>query len=136
MDGYEAVPRIRRYEKKNRMPASKIIVVTALQSEAAHAEAFGSGFDVFFEQADKTERPSETDSRRVMDFRSCQHEINRDEQISPRKNPLRVTQWSRLRGLCTVACPKAPNAVTLRFPLVTETVGSRRPMKPAVAADQ
>ena len=47
MDGYEAVQRIRRYEKKNQMPASKIIAVTALQSEAAHAEAFGSGFDIF-----------------------------------------------------------------------------------------
>lgn len=29
------------------MVASKIIPVTALQSEAAHTEAFGSGFDLF-----------------------------------------------------------------------------------------
>ncbi|KAJ4379401.1 hypothetical protein N0V86_005446 [Didymella sp. IMI 355093] len=47
MDGYEAVQRIRSYEKKHRMTASKIIAVTALQSEAAQAEAFGSGFDMF-----------------------------------------------------------------------------------------
>ncbi|CAI6333385.1 unnamed protein product [Periconia digitata] len=47
MDGYEAVQRIRAYEKKNRLKASKIIAVTALQSEAAHVEAFGSGFDMF-----------------------------------------------------------------------------------------
>lgn len=47
MNGYEAVQRIRRGEKQNRMPASKIITVTALKSEAAHTEAFGSGFDLF-----------------------------------------------------------------------------------------
>ncbi|CAN9382074.1 unnamed protein product [Alternaria alternata] len=47
MDGYEAVQRIRIYEKKHRLAASKIIAVTALQSEAARAEAIGSGFDMF-----------------------------------------------------------------------------------------
>jgi signal transduction histidine kinase/CheY-like chemotaxis protein/GAF domain-containing protein len=47
MDGYEAVQRIRSYERKNHIKASRIIAVTALQSEAAQAEAFGSGFDMF-----------------------------------------------------------------------------------------
>jgi len=47
MDGYEAVQKIRSYEKKHRMEASKIIAVTALQSEAARAEAYGSGFNMF-----------------------------------------------------------------------------------------
>ena len=47
MDGYEAVQRIRTYERKHRLVASKIIAVTALQSEAAQVEAFGSGFDLF-----------------------------------------------------------------------------------------
>jgi signal transduction histidine kinase/CheY-like chemotaxis protein len=47
MDGYEAVQRIRIYEKKHRLTASKIIAVTALQSEAARTEAIGSGFDMF-----------------------------------------------------------------------------------------
>jgi signal transduction histidine kinase/CheY-like chemotaxis protein len=47
MDGYEAVQRIRAYERKHHLKASKIIAVTALQSEAAQAEAFGSGFDMF-----------------------------------------------------------------------------------------
>jgi signal transduction histidine kinase/CheY-like chemotaxis protein len=47
MDGYEAVQRIRAYEKKHELTAAKIIAVTALQSEAAQAEAFGSGFDLF-----------------------------------------------------------------------------------------
>jgi signal transduction histidine kinase/CheY-like chemotaxis protein len=47
MDGYEAVQQIRSYEKKHHMAASKIIAVTALQSEAAQVEAFGSGFDLF-----------------------------------------------------------------------------------------
>jgi signal transduction histidine kinase/CheY-like chemotaxis protein len=47
MDGYEAVQRIRAYERKHRLVASKIIAVTALQSEAAQVEAFGSGFDLF-----------------------------------------------------------------------------------------
>jgi signal transduction histidine kinase/CheY-like chemotaxis protein/GAF domain-containing protein len=47
MDGYEAVQQIRSYEKKHHIAASKIIAVTALQSEAAQVEAFGSGFDLF-----------------------------------------------------------------------------------------
>jgi CheY-like chemotaxis protein len=47
MDGYEAVQHIRAYERKHRLVASKIIAVTALQSEAAQAEAFGSGCDMF-----------------------------------------------------------------------------------------
>ncbi|KAH7409770.1 hypothetical protein DE146DRAFT_751494 [Phaeosphaeria sp. MPI-PUGE-AT-0046c] len=47
MDGYEAVQRIRAYEKQHRIAPSKIIAVTAVQSEAAQAEAFGSGFDMF-----------------------------------------------------------------------------------------
>ncbi|KAI4940865.1 hypothetical protein J4E91_011184 [Alternaria rosae] len=47
MDGYEAVQRIRSYENKHHMAASKIIAVTALQSEAARAEAYGSGFNMF-----------------------------------------------------------------------------------------
>ena len=47
MDGYEAVQRIRIYEKKHRLTASKIIAVTALQSEAARVEAIGRGFNMF-----------------------------------------------------------------------------------------
>ena len=47
MDGYEAVQRIRAYESKHQMTPAKIIAVTALQSEAAQTEAFGSGFDMF-----------------------------------------------------------------------------------------
>lgn len=47
MDGYEAVQRIRAYESKHHMTPAKIIAVTALQSEAAQTEAFGSGFDMF-----------------------------------------------------------------------------------------
>jgi CheY-like chemotaxis protein len=47
MDGYEAVQRIRSYEKKHRLTPSKIIAVTALQSEAARVEAIGSGFNMF-----------------------------------------------------------------------------------------
>jgi len=47
MDGYEAVQCIRAYERKHRMNPAKIIAVTALGSEAARAEAFGSGFDSF-----------------------------------------------------------------------------------------
>ena len=47
MDGYEAVQRIRAYESKHQMNPAKIIAVTALQSEAAQTEAFGSGFDMF-----------------------------------------------------------------------------------------
>jgi signal transduction histidine kinase/CheY-like chemotaxis protein len=47
MDGYEAVQRIRTYEAKHHMKPARIIAVTALQSEAAQMEAFGSGFDMF-----------------------------------------------------------------------------------------
>ena len=47
MDGYEAAQRIRAYESKHQMTPAKIIAVTALQSEAAQTEAFGSGFDMF-----------------------------------------------------------------------------------------
>jgi signal transduction histidine kinase/CheY-like chemotaxis protein len=47
MDGYEAVQRIRAYENKHNMKPAKIFAVTALQSEAAQVEAFGSGFDMF-----------------------------------------------------------------------------------------
>ncbi|KPI34667.1 uncharacterized protein AB675_68 [Cyphellophora attinorum] len=47
MDGYEAVQQIRAYEKRHHMAPATIIAVTALQSEAAQAEAFGSGFDIF-----------------------------------------------------------------------------------------
>jgi signal transduction histidine kinase/CheY-like chemotaxis protein len=47
MDGYEAVQRIRAYESKHHMTPAKIIAVTALQSEAAQTEAFGSGFNMF-----------------------------------------------------------------------------------------
>ncbi|GAB7333770.1 hypothetical protein MBLNU13_g05294t1 [Cladosporium sp. NU13] len=47
MDGYEAVQRIRAYESKHQMTPAKIIAITALQSEAAQTEAFGSGFDMF-----------------------------------------------------------------------------------------
>jgi signal transduction histidine kinase/CheY-like chemotaxis protein len=47
MDGYEAAQRIRAYEKKYRMVPAMIIAVTALGSEAAQAEAYGSGFNVF-----------------------------------------------------------------------------------------
>ena len=47
MDGYEAAQRIRAYESKHQMDPAKIVAVTALQSEAAQAEAFGSGFDMF-----------------------------------------------------------------------------------------
>jgi signal transduction histidine kinase/CheY-like chemotaxis protein len=47
MDGYESVQLIRAYEKKHHLNPSKTIAVTALGSEAARAEAFGSGFDSF-----------------------------------------------------------------------------------------
>lgn len=47
MDGYEATQRIRHYEKKHDLPPSMIIAITALYSEAAHVEAYGSGFDMF-----------------------------------------------------------------------------------------
>jgi len=47
MDGYEAVQRIRAYEGKHQTTPVRIIAVTALQSEAAQMEAFGSGFDMF-----------------------------------------------------------------------------------------
>ena len=47
MDGYESLQRIRAYEKKHHMSPSKAIAVTALGSDAARAEAFGSGFDLF-----------------------------------------------------------------------------------------
>ena len=47
MDGYESAQRIRAYESRHQMTPAKIIAVTALQSEAAQAEAFGSGFDMF-----------------------------------------------------------------------------------------
>ena len=50
MDGYEAVQRIRAYENKHQMAPAKIIAVTALQSEAAQAEALGSGFDMFLSE--------------------------------------------------------------------------------------
>ena len=40
---YKATQRIRSYEKKHQIPASKIIALTALGSEAAYKEAFGSG---------------------------------------------------------------------------------------------
>lgn len=47
MDGYESTQRIRAYENKHHMKPAKIIAFTALQSEAAQMEAFGSGFDMF-----------------------------------------------------------------------------------------
>jgi CheY-like chemotaxis protein len=47
MDGYESTQRIRQYENKHRLPPATVIAVSALQSEAAHAEAFGSGFNMF-----------------------------------------------------------------------------------------
>jgi CheY-like chemotaxis protein len=47
MDGYVATQRIRSYEKKHQLPAAKIIALTALGSEAAFKEAFGSGCDMF-----------------------------------------------------------------------------------------
>jgi len=47
MDGYESIQRIRAYEKQHRLNPSRTIAVTALGSEAARAEAFGSGFDHF-----------------------------------------------------------------------------------------
>ena len=47
MDGYRAAQQIRFYEKKYQLKPSRIIAVTALQSEAAQVEAFGSGFDMF-----------------------------------------------------------------------------------------
>jgi CheY-like chemotaxis protein len=47
MDGYKAVQRIRTYEAKHNVVPARIVAVTALQSEAAHVEAFGSGFDMF-----------------------------------------------------------------------------------------
>jgi signal transduction histidine kinase/ActR/RegA family two-component response regulator len=46
-DGYEATQAIRMYEKKHHMAPATIFAVTALQSEAARVEAFGSGFDKF-----------------------------------------------------------------------------------------
>lgn len=47
MDGCESVQRIRAYEKQHHLDPSRVIAVTALGSEAARAEAFGSGFDDF-----------------------------------------------------------------------------------------
>jgi CheY-like chemotaxis protein len=47
MDGYESTQLIRKYEKKHHMTPATIFAVTALQSEAARVEAFGSGFDKF-----------------------------------------------------------------------------------------
>jgi signal transduction histidine kinase/CheY-like chemotaxis protein len=47
MDGYESTQLIRKYEKKHNMTPATIFAVTALQSEAARVEAFGSGFDKF-----------------------------------------------------------------------------------------
>lgn len=47
MDGYEATQHIRTYEKKHSLPAATIIALTALGSEAAYQEAFGSGCDMF-----------------------------------------------------------------------------------------
>jgi signal transduction histidine kinase/CheY-like chemotaxis protein len=47
MDGYESTQLIRKYEKKHNMAPATIFAVTALQSEAARVEAFGSGFDKF-----------------------------------------------------------------------------------------
>jgi CheY-like chemotaxis protein len=47
MDGYEATQHIRTYEKKHQLPGAKIIALTALGSEAAYQEAFGSGCDMF-----------------------------------------------------------------------------------------
>lgn len=47
MDGYEATQRIRAYERKHQLPASRIIALTALGSDAAHKEAFGSGCNMF-----------------------------------------------------------------------------------------
>lgn len=47
MDGYEATQHIRTYEKKHQLPGAVIIALTALGSEAAYQEAFGSGCDMF-----------------------------------------------------------------------------------------
>jgi CheY-like chemotaxis protein len=47
MDGYVATQRIRSYEKKHQLTPAKIIALTALGSEAAYKEAFGSGCDMF-----------------------------------------------------------------------------------------
>jgi CheY-like chemotaxis protein len=47
MDGYEATQHIRTYEKKHLLPPATIIALTALGSEAAYQEAFGSGCDMF-----------------------------------------------------------------------------------------
>jgi signal transduction histidine kinase/CheY-like chemotaxis protein len=47
MDGYESTQRIRHYENKHNLPPATIVAVSALQSEAAHVEAFGSGFNLF-----------------------------------------------------------------------------------------
>ena len=47
MDGYESTQRIRAYERKHQLPAAKILALTALGSEAAYKEAFGSGCDMF-----------------------------------------------------------------------------------------
>lgn len=47
MDGYEATQHIRTYEKKHSLAPATIIALTALGSEAAYQEAFGSGCDMF-----------------------------------------------------------------------------------------
>lgn len=47
MDGYEAAQRIRAYERKHHLVPATIIAVTALDSEAAQTEAYGSGFNMF-----------------------------------------------------------------------------------------
>lgn len=60
MDGYESTQRIRHYENKHHLPPAMIIAVTALQSEAAHVEAFGSGFNVFLSKPVKLKQLSKT----------------------------------------------------------------------------
>jgi CheY-like chemotaxis protein len=59
MDGYESTRRIRAYEGKHQMKPAKIIAVTALQSEAAQTEAFGSGFNMFLSKPIKLKSLSE-----------------------------------------------------------------------------
>lgn len=55
MDGYESTQRIRAYEKKHNLTPSKVIALTALSSEEAHKEAFGSGFSLFMTKPVKFE---------------------------------------------------------------------------------
>lgn len=47
MDGLEATRRIRRYERKQALPARPVLALTGLSSDDTHKEALDSGVDMF-----------------------------------------------------------------------------------------